>query len=85
MTNIVVSEEPVRGEWGAASHLIDINGGVAEGRLVLTWAFSQKFHHAATIRNVASEFLAALRGIIAHCQSPAARGYTPSDFPLARP
>ena len=81
---ISVSAEPVRWEWGASSHMIDINGGVAEGRLVLTWAFAQKFYDADTIRSLAAAFVAALRGIIAHCTSLDSRRYTPSDFPLAR-
>jgi non-ribosomal peptide synthase protein (TIGR01720 family) len=81
---ISVSAEPVRWEWGASSHMIDINGGVAEGRLVLTWAFAQKFYDPDTIRGLAAAFVAALRGIIAHCTSLDSRRYTPSDFPLAR-
>ena len=33
---------------------------------------------------LAEDYVEALSGIIAHCQSPDAGGYTPSDFPGAK-
>jgi non-ribosomal peptide synthase protein (TIGR01720 family) len=33
------------------------------------------------VERLAAGFLEALRALIAHCQSPTAGGYTPSDFP----
>src|SRR6202041_1517339 len=36
-----------------------------------------------TIERVAGSYLEALRGLISHCKSPEAGGYTPSDFPKA--
>jgi non-ribosomal peptide synthase protein (TIGR01720 family) len=41
-------------------------------------------HRRETIERVAEQFAAALRKLIAHCQSEEAGGHTPSDFPLAR-
>jgi non-ribosomal peptide synthase protein (TIGR01720 family) len=38
-------------------------------------------HRRATVEELASDFVEALRSLIAHCQSPEAGGYTPSDFP----
>jgi amino acid adenylation domain-containing protein/non-ribosomal peptide synthase protein (TIGR01720 family) len=77
------STESSRGEWGSSSHLLDINGGVNDGRLWVTWAFSTKFHRSETVEAVARRFATELRRLIAHCTSPEARGYSPSDFPLA--
>jgi non-ribosomal peptide synthase protein (TIGR01720 family) len=83
-SSVETSLEEGRGEWGAASHIIDINGAVNGGRLQLSWAFSTKFHRAETIHALAERFASSLRLLIAHCKSPEGRGYSPSDFPLAR-
>ena len=49
----------------------------------MSWAYSEVAHRRETIERVAEDFISALRKIIAHCQSPEAGGYTPSDFPDA--
>ena len=41
-------------------------------------------HDHASIAELAELFLAALRGLVAHCLTPGVGGHTPSDFPLAR-
>ncbi len=63
--------------------LIDINGGIAGGRLSLDWTYSAKLHSQASIASWAGLYQESIRAIIAHCRSPQAGGYTPSDFPLA--
>ena len=68
---------------GARAHLLEINGGVLEGRLEMTWSYSRDLHRRRTIERVATAFLTALRSILRHCQAPGAGGHTPSDFPLA--
>ncbi|MFH0344255.1 MAG: amino acid adenylation domain-containing protein, partial [Chromatiales bacterium] len=65
------------------SHLLSVNGLIAEGRLQLTWTYSENLHRRATIAKLSQGFKRALRALIAHCRSPEAGGYTPSDFPLA--
>ncbi len=80
---IGASSDATDGEWGSPSHLLDINGGVHDGRLWITWAFSPRFHRPETVEAVARRFAKELRRLIAHCTSPDARGYSPSDFPLA--
>ena len=74
---------PLRSDRQRRSHALDINGGILEGRLHVAWTFSVNIHNRPTIERVADEFLRALRRVIAHCQSPDAGGYTPSDFPFA--
>ena len=69
---------------GRRSHLLEINGGIAGGQLRLEWTYSENLHRRSTIERLAQEYMDALREIIAHCQSPEAGGYTPSDFSLAR-
>ncbi|MCP4658587.1 MAG: amino acid adenylation domain-containing protein, partial [bacterium] len=72
------------GPGGIRSHLLQINGGVAEGRLSLDWIYSEKVHYRATIERVAGDFIEALRALIRHCLSPEAGAYTPADFPEAK-
>jgi amino acid adenylation domain-containing protein/non-ribosomal peptide synthase protein (TIGR01720 family) len=72
---------PLRSPQGQRSHLLEINGFVVEGRLQLEWTYSRNFHKQSTIEHLAQEFINALQALIAHCQSPDAGGYTPSDFP----
>jgi amino acid adenylation domain-containing protein/non-ribosomal peptide synthase protein (TIGR01720 family) len=64
-------------------YLLDVDALVGEGRLHLTWTYSASRHDERTIAVLADSFLDALKRLIAHCQSPAAGGCTPTDFPLA--
>ncbi|HEY0738442.1 MAG TPA: amino acid adenylation domain-containing protein [Herpetosiphonaceae bacterium] len=74
--------DPSSGLW-SPGYLLEIQGGVVGGQLRLAWKYDPSQHQRATIERLAQDFRAALRDLIAHCQSPDAGGYTPSDFPLA--
>jgi non-ribosomal peptide synthase protein (TIGR01720 family) len=74
---------PVASPQGTRRHLLDIVGVVTGERLRVDWVFGSAIHEQPTIERLAHEFIDVLREIIAHCQSPEAGGYTPSDFPLA--
>jgi amino acid adenylation domain-containing protein/non-ribosomal peptide synthase protein (TIGR01720 family) len=65
------------------NYLIEINGGVAAGRMQFHWRYSENIHRRVTIESLAQCFIQSLQELIAHCLSPSAGGYTPSDFPLA--
>jgi amino acid adenylation domain-containing protein/non-ribosomal peptide synthase protein (TIGR01720 family) len=65
------------------SHLLDVTGQVVEGKLQMIWIYSQNIHRRSTIERLATEYNSALKALIAHCTSPEAGGYTPTDFPLA--
>jgi amino acid adenylation domain-containing protein/non-ribosomal peptide synthase protein (TIGR01720 family) len=75
------STGPAQSQRGKRCHLLDINGFVTGGALRLDWTYSEQLHSRATIESLAQGFGEALRSLIAHCQSPEAGGYTPSDFP----
>ncbi len=77
------SAGPGRSERHARTHLIEINGSVAGGRLSMVWTYSESRHRRGTVEALAGRFSEALRALIAHCASPEAGGYTPADFPLA--
>jgi amino acid adenylation domain-containing protein/non-ribosomal peptide synthase protein (TIGR01720 family) len=73
----------LRSPEGTRSHVLEVDGVVAEGQLFVSWAYSSNLHRSETIRGLAAAFLTTLRGLITHCQAPSTVGYTPSDFPLA--
>ena len=56
---------------------------VLDGKLSVTWAFSENSHRRETIAGLAESFIQYLRELIAHCNVDAG-GFTPSDFPLAQ-
>ncbi len=62
--------------------LLEINGGVREGRLRLIWEYAGR-HRRTTVETLAQGFLTALRELIDHCLTVTVGAYTPSDFPLA--
>ncbi|MDZ7319878.1 MAG: amino acid adenylation domain-containing protein, partial [candidate division KSB1 bacterium] len=66
------------------NYLIDINGSIAGGKLQVEFKYSANLHRRETIERFANHFLSELRAIIAHCKSPDAGGFTPSDFTLAK-
>jgi non-ribosomal peptide synthase protein (TIGR01720 family) len=68
---------------GSRPYLIEVNGVIVRGQLHLMWTYSTSMHRRSTIEDVARECTDALRALIAHCLSPDAGGYTPSDFPAA--
>jgi non-ribosomal peptide synthase protein (TIGR01720 family) len=75
------SSGPPRSFEQKRPHLLEIGAIIAAGRLQVTWSYSESVHRRDTVEQVATRFTTALRALIAHCVSPDARGYTPSDFP----
>ena len=75
------------GPWRAAanrrSHLLDVLASVSDGQLRVQWTYSDRFHDAATITNIADSYAVALRGLIDHCAEAPTATMTPSDYPLA--
>lgn len=72
-----------RGARGLRRYRFEINGSIAEGRLIMAWTFSESPHERATVDRLATAYMGALRAIIAQSESGEASGYTLSDFPLA--
>ena len=64
-------------------YLLEINAFVLRSQLQVEWTYSEQVYQQTTIEQLAEGFVEALRSLIAHCQSPEAGGYTPSDFPQA--
>lgn len=72
---------PVRGAKNRRIELLEIEAFIIEDQLHIRWTYSQNLHQQATIERLAHRFLDLLQILIAHCQSPEAGSYTPSDFP----
>ncbi|HEX6288073.1 MAG TPA: amino acid adenylation domain-containing protein [Herpetosiphonaceae bacterium] len=74
---------PLHAPQGRRSHMLEINGLVADGRLQFGWTYSAQLHRRETIEQLAQTFTATLQAMINGSQAPDAASYTPSDFPLA--
>lgn len=71
---------PERSPKARRTALIDINGGVAGGRLRLEWTYSRNLYRADTIQTLTVDYIQALRLLIQHCLSPNSGGVTASDI-----
>ncbi|MFF4674104.1 amino acid adenylation domain-containing protein, partial [Streptomyces sp. NPDC001279] len=71
-----------RGGRERRSHLLEVVGGVQDGRLVFSWTYSPGLHREETVRRLADAFTAALADFVAHCAQPTAGRCSPADFPL---
>jgi amino acid adenylation domain-containing protein/non-ribosomal peptide synthase protein (TIGR01720 family) len=65
-------------------NLFEINASVIGSRLQAEWTYGAEMHTAATVENLARNFVKELQELIAHCLRAEVGGHTPSDFPLAR-
>ncbi len=74
------SSGPTHSPRARRPYLLDLNASVARGVLTVRFLYSEAKHERATIERLAARYLDDLRGLIAHCLSPDAGGYTPSDF-----
>ena len=77
-------KSPEQSPLARRAHLLEIVGIVFDGRLRLTWSYSQMIHDRAVIERLAKRYTGILQALIEDCRSSHARGFTPSDFPAAR-
>jgi amino acid adenylation domain-containing protein/FkbH-like protein/non-ribosomal peptide synthase protein (TIGR01720 family) len=69
---------------GTRRHALEVLAIMSNGRLQVRWIYSENLHRPETVERLAASFLDRLRRLVHHCRSVERRGYTPSDFPLAR-
>jgi len=77
------SSGPTQSGRAIRRQLLDVVSSVVGGELRVSWTYSGSLHDQATTEALADEFIRQLKLIVAHCRSPEAGGYTPSDFPDA--
>ncbi|MGK3998774.1 amino acid adenylation domain-containing protein [Sorangium sp. So ce1024] len=63
------------------AHELEIDAAVYGGRLEATFRYSARRFRQQTVAAISGLWRDALQRLIAHCVSPDASGYTPSDFP----
>ena len=71
---------PTKSPLSGRTHLLGVGCMVAGGRLRVNWEYGEDAHRHATVEGLAEKYVAALRELIAHCQSGTGVSYTPSDF-----
>jgi non-ribosomal peptide synthase protein (TIGR01720 family) len=69
---------------GPCGYSVEINGGIFDGQLQMTWTYSEGLHKRSTIEKLAESSIEALRSLIEHCEAEEGAEVIPSDFPLAR-
>jgi non-ribosomal peptide synthase protein (TIGR01720 family) len=69
-----------RSPRGERSHLLEVVGGVTEGRLQMTWLYSENVHRPETVERVAGDFVEQLRALVAPCRPRSGAGYAAADF-----
>ncbi len=62
---------------------LDVVGYIRQGRLHVSWHYSEDTCGRDAIERFADAYVASLARIVRHCLEPDAGGCTPSDFPLA--
>ncbi|MEO7327328.1 MAG: condensation domain-containing protein, partial [Minicystis sp.] len=71
---------PTQSPRAKRAHLLEVSASVAAGRLQVSFTYGEELHERATITALAERYLDELRGLITHCLSPVAGGYSASDF-----
>ena len=67
------STGPVHSPRAQRSNFLEVNGMVADGRLQLTWSYSENVYRRSTVERLAQNYMEALREIIRHCTSSEAK------------
>jgi len=83
---LCLSDAPTGSEEAPQSrrrYLLDVIARVAHGCLEVEFVYSCAMHRRSTVETLGQGFLQSLRLLIEHCSSPAAGGFTPSDFASA--
>src|SRR5262249_29044909 len=75
---------PTHSPRARRAHVLEIDGLIVGNRLRFDCSYSENLHRRETILEQAQAFIDTLRGLIRHCLSAEAGGFTPSDFPEAR-
>jgi amino acid adenylation domain-containing protein/non-ribosomal peptide synthase protein (TIGR01720 family) len=71
-----------RAATGARRHLVEVDAVIASDELVVTFRYARNRHHRDTVAQVADQFLAAVRALLAH-EAPSAAPGLPLDRPYA--
>ena len=65
------------------AHVLDVEAQIEEGRLMVTWTYSENRHERTSIERLARRFTDALRRLVDRAHEGVQPSPTPTDFPLA--
>jgi non-ribosomal peptide synthase protein (TIGR01720 family) len=65
-------------------HVLELNASVADGRLQMTWTYSEHLHRRETVERLAADYVQVLRALTGRERAQATDALTPADFPEAR-
>lgn len=65
-------------------HILDVQAIVVEGKLRVSWSYSNALHRAETMEKIAASFMEALRELLTADHQHGAAEFSPADFPLTR-
>ena len=85
-TGFTMTGDPTGASVGPANrraHVIDVEAQIQDGRLLVTWTYSQALHDRASIERLARLFDEALRAFVEEASAEGRTAPTPADFPLA--
>jgi non-ribosomal peptide synthase protein (TIGR01720 family) len=74
---------PRRTPQKSSKYKLEVQAGITQSQLYLTWIYDQTLYKRETIERLADEFMVFLEALLESCQLSAARPYPPSDFPEA--
>ncbi|MFV2067818.1 MAG: amino acid adenylation domain-containing protein [Pirellulales bacterium] len=77
------STGPPRSPEAVRRHALEVNSGIADGKLRVEWTYSRSFQTKEKVQALATRFQESLVELIRHCLEPDSCGRTPSDFPHA--
>ena len=78
------SPGPQRSPRAHRPYVLEVQAGVASGRLDLSLVYSESLHDRSTMEELAGAVLAAVREALIRLGSDSTAVRTPSDFPAAR-
>ncbi|MGH9932004.1 MAG: condensation domain-containing protein, partial [Pyrinomonadaceae bacterium] len=64
---------PSRDPNGRRSYLLEVNGVSIDGRLRISWTYSENLHRRETIEALVDHFMSALRSLADHCVNKASK------------
>ena len=83
---LVPADESMGAQQSALGHrrqVLEVNAHVLEGKLEVSFTYSEALHQRSTVETLAQGFVQALRELVAKQDTADAKRLSPSDFPLA--
>ena len=77
------STGPLHSPQNHRPYLLEVSGGVHEGRLLMEWRYSEQLHRKQTIEHLAQQFMSALCELNSSSERLESSALSPTDFSAA--